>query len=248
MTQLLTVAVTPATAADLAYEPSLTDRAWEALGGGPADLYFPEEFLGVWQVTSTLVNVETPLGTDFVPDMNVVRRAMQDDLNKPLQYNVAFIRNTEGKVIYDRKYNLASLLGLYTDRRSELSEDITWSPTTPNILELSLPGGLFVRTRVTKRSEDALNNNRFSTSEYLQQEIDTSESLAPKVKASQCFTKFKWRSADEAARARGPQIVATQVVTDMLTPYDGEQRYLQAMNKPVVKYVYAMSFSSRAEQ
>ena len=26
--------------------------AWEAIGGGPADLFFPEEFLGRWTVRS----------------------------------------------------------------------------------------------------------------------------------------------------------------------------------------------------
>jgi hypothetical protein len=31
------------------------------------------------------------------------------------------------------------------------------------------------------------------------------------VKASQCFTKYKWRDDAAAAREGGPQIVATQV-------------------------------------
>ena len=33
----------------------------------------------------------------------------------------------------------------------------------------------------------------------------------PKVKASQCFTKYKWRDDAAALRDSGPQIVATQV-------------------------------------
>ena len=33
----------------------------------------------------------------------------------------------------------------------------------------------------------------------------------PKVKASQCFTKYKWRDSAAAQRESGPQIVATQV-------------------------------------
>ena len=36
--------------------------------------------------------------------------------------------------------------------------------------------------------------------------------LEPKVKASQCFTKYKWRDLDAAKRQSGPQIVATQVI------------------------------------
>ena len=33
----------------------------------------------------------------------------------------------------------------------------------------------------------------------------------PKIKASQCFTKYKWRDSAAAQRESGPQIVATQV-------------------------------------
>ena len=35
--------------------------------------------------------------------------------------------------------------------------------------------------------------------------------VEPQVKASQCFTKYKWRDLDAAKRQSGPQIVATQV-------------------------------------
>lgn len=44
----------PASASRL---PAFADRAWEAMGGGPADLFFPDSFLGVWDVASTLVKV-----------------------------------------------------------------------------------------------------------------------------------------------------------------------------------------------
>ena len=47
--------------------PAAIDRAWEAVGGGPADLVFPELFLGRWTATSTLVSLETPLGADQLP-------------------------------------------------------------------------------------------------------------------------------------------------------------------------------------
>ena len=42
------------------------------MGGGPSDLTFPASpFLGRWDVTSTLIKVDLPLGPDFVPDMQV---------------------------------------------------------------------------------------------------------------------------------------------------------------------------------
>ncbi len=71
---------------------------------------------------------------------------------------------------------------------------------------------------------------------------DESSSGTPRLKASQCFTKYKWRPLEQAAAAGGPAIVATQVVSDYLTPYDGEERYLRAMNKPVATYLYRMAF------
>ena len=55
--------------------PAVFDRAWEQLGGGPPDLTFPEPWLGVWRVQSTLTNVQLPLGADFVPDPRVRRPA-----------------------------------------------------------------------------------------------------------------------------------------------------------------------------
>lgn len=51
--------------------PQAFDNAWSAVGGGPADLAFPETFLGVWLTESTLTKVETPLGLDYVPNPQV---------------------------------------------------------------------------------------------------------------------------------------------------------------------------------
>ena len=59
------------------------DRVWEALGGGPADLFFDDVFLGEWLVQSTLVKLETPLGEDMVPDMRV--RPLSPSASLPLK-------------------------------------------------------------------------------------------------------------------------------------------------------------------
>lgn len=72
-----------------------------------------------------------------------------------------------------------------------------------------------------------------------------------RVKASQCFTKYKWRTAAEVAAAnsrapnpddRAPGIVATQVVSDFLTPNDDATQFAQAMGKPVTVMTYKMYF------
>ena len=62
------------------------------------------------------------------------------------------------------------------------------------------------------------------------------------VKASQCYTKYKFRSQEAADRQGGPAIVATQVISDYLTAYDGELQAIKAQNRPVVVYTYTMSF------
>ena len=49
----------------------LFDKAWQAVGGGPADLYFPDVFAGRWIVDAILTKVEMPLGAKFVPDVAV---------------------------------------------------------------------------------------------------------------------------------------------------------------------------------
>ena len=62
------------------------------------------------------------------------------------------------------------------------------------------------------------------------------------VKASQCYTKYKFRSQEAADRQGGPAIVATQVISDYLTAYDGELLLIKAQNRPVVVYTYSMLF------
>ena len=47
--------------------PPSVDRAWEAIGGGPADLTFPEAFMGRWIVNSKLVRVDLPMGMETLP-------------------------------------------------------------------------------------------------------------------------------------------------------------------------------------
>lgn len=66
---------------------------------------------------------------------------------------------------------------------------------------------------------------------------------APRVKASQCYTKFKWRDEVAAEAAGGPAIVATQVVNDFLSPFDDSSSYMAAANKPITTYTYKMAFS-----
>lgn len=140
------------------------------------------------------------------------------------------------------RYNTAAMMAAYYGQSINFSNRIDWNPSDPNVLRLSMPGGLAIRTRVTRRSEAYPEPSRIETSEYVEQIFDDPGAAAPRVKASQCFTKYKFRREAAAAADNGPVVVATQVVSDYLTPYDGEELYFKAMNRPVAQYTYKMAF------
>lgn len=221
--------------------PEVVDNAWSSLGGGPSDLTFPELFLGTWKVQTTLVKVDIPLGPDYVPDMKVVERAQKEDLQHPQMYLVSFMHNSRGQVVIDRRFNTSQLVSLYLDKAVP-EDNITWNPDNPNQLRMALPGSMTINTRVTRRSEETPASDKINTSEYFQQIFESPGRPQAKVKASQCYTKYKFRSQEAADRQAGPGIVATQVISDYLTAYDGELQLIKAQNRPVVVYTYSMLF------
>jgi len=218
--------------------PAAANQAWEALGGGPSDLFYPETFLGPWQVTSVLVDFEMPMGQDKVKDARLVQRA-KSEMNDPLVYEQRFIRNKAGKVIADRIYNVEALVTASLGGQKIL-EDIQWDPEDPNIMRLSMRQGPGVFTRVTRRFQDEPAERRLDTSEFIEQVFESADDRAPRVKASRCLTKYKWRTTVESQG--GPSIVATQVVSDFPTSFEGAEVVLQAQGRPEIVYTYKMTF------
>lgn len=107
------------------------------------------------------------------------------------------------------------------------------------------PDGTLIRTRVTRRAEDMLpDQQRIETSEFFEQVFQSPNRPQPRVKASQCFTKYRYR---EVAERGAPLIVATQVVSDYLTPYDDAALLVAARGRPVVVYTYRMAFFAPTE-
>ena len=68
-----------------------------------------------------------------------------------------------------RRYNTLSLLDHYLGHGKMSNSDIAWSAADPNLLSMTLPGGLDVTTRVTRRSKNESPPDRLDTSEYFQQ-------------------------------------------------------------------------------
>lgn len=223
--------------------PQAVDSAWEAIGGGPPDLAFPDNFIGVWTVQSLLTSVELPLGPEFVPDMRAVQRAQTEDSGQTVVHEAAFIRNSRDQVVMDRRFNTASLMHTYLGMdAADVAQRIAWDVDDPNLLEMRLPNRVQVSQRITRRSEEWPNgSDRLSTSEYFQQVLQFPDRPEPKVKASQAFTKYHWRSPEMAAG--GPEIVATQVVSDFLGPYDSATLLMKANGKAVTVYNYKLTFA-----
>lgn len=98
----------------------------------------------------------------------VINRS-RSELNKPTRYSVRFFRAPGDKLITDRRYNTASLLEMYYGPDSPIGDTIQWNPADPNILQLRLPGGTSIYTRVTRRSANRVSQDRFETSEFYEQ-------------------------------------------------------------------------------
>ena len=221
--------------------PRLVDQAWTAIGGGPSDLFFPDSFLGSWDVESVLTDVDLPMGSEAVPDMTAVNRAIKEDLDKIVRYKVSFDRNQQGKVVMDRKFNTASLLEPYMKLSfNEILQRIQWTPEDPNLLRISLPGGLRIDSTITRRSEEYLAQDLIETSEFYLQLFDDPGLQRVRVKASRAYTKYRWRPVSDPDDKK-PLIVATQIVTDYRSPYD-ENQDISTFGKPVQVYKYRLSF------
>eukprot|EP00803_Ostreobium_quekettii_P000317 evm.model.scf_193.8 EVM.evm.TU.scf_193.8 scf_193:84578-88596(-) len=218
-------------------------QEWGRLGDKSADLVFPREFLGPWKTVSTLVNVETPVGATLAPNLKVVERSRKE-LNRPILHMANFVGNSCGEVIMDRRHNTAALMQVHHGTNIDFANLIDWNPDDPDLLRLSLPGGSGVVSRVMDRSQKWREGDRLDTSESFEQVFDDhSGGTGPKVTASRCCTKYKWRS-EEAARADGgPVIVAIQVVSEYLAGNGDDWLPMEARDQPAVEYTYRMALS-----
>ena len=230
------------TGSALALPNGAISEAWSKFGGGPSDLTFPEEFLGTWVVYNTLTRVSLPQGEDMVSDMNVVDRA-QADVGKQQIYPLRFIRNSLGKVVFDRSYNTQMLAEATSGRGVMTSMD--WDVDDPNTLRAGIADGRSIFFRVTQRSEEFPKPDRIETSEVAEVVFDTGvPGSQPRVKSNRTFTKWKWRSLKEAGD--GPAIVASQTVYDYLTAFD--EGFMESRGQAVTEYSYRMAmYPAKAE-
>lgn len=143
--------------------PSVVSDAWEQVGGGVSDLFYPEVFEGCWDVSSKLVSVDAKAGANGFDAKQVQQTKEQEvvltlalivnrfamvtlidsfrftlQLGRILGYSQCFIRNERGRVIADRKRNTRELTEAIIGTQSDMQID--WNPENPNVLKMKLPG------------------------------------------------------------------------------------------------------------
>ena len=217
--------------------------AWSALGGGDADLVFPELFEGNWIASSTCTAVDAPLGDEFIRDRGAYER-QRADIGAEFNYPIRFSRNSRGDVVQDRAFNVRAVAEASRGGgRRVLDGEIDWDINDPNVLKLTTGDGARVFYRVQARSmETNIDARALTTSELAQIVVDRggdAGGVEPKVKSTRVVTKYKYRTAEEAKR--GPQIVVSQTVYEYLTSFDDDQKFIQARGKPVQVSVYKLA-------
>ncbi|WZN66022.1 hypothetical protein HKI87_14g75850 [Chloropicon roscoffensis] len=229
--------------------PELVSDVWEKLGGGQADIYYPDFFEGCWQVGSTLVAVETPKGIEYTNDADQIQQAIDNELNRTLRYEQCFVRNSRNRVVADRMHNTRMITEAIMGARDDIA--YTWNVDDPNVLKIHLRG-LEIFTRVTRRFSSAGGDEvpagltSLETSELFEQVFDKGLGN-PKVKASRLITKWKWRGAEETPEGQ-PQIIATQVLNNYLTPMSSsdqssmDQLAFTNLSDPASVFKYKMGF------
>jgi hypothetical protein len=111
--QLATLGVGVALQPSPALAASVVENAASLIGiDDNADIYYPDEFLGTWQAVSMLVGMDTPQGSEIVPNSKELDR-MEGYVNVPFFYPQRFIRNANGKVVADRSFNTKAMADAY---------------------------------------------------------------------------------------------------------------------------------------
>jgi len=252
--------------------PSVVSDAWEQVGGGVSDVFYPEVFEGCWDVSSKLVSVDAKAGANGF-DAKQVQQTKEQELGRILGYSQCFIRNERGRVIADRKRNTRELTEAIIGTQSDMQID--WNPENPNVLKMKLPDGTNVFTRVTRRYSNQPSDDTLETSELFEQVFDYGIGNVPKVKASRLITKWKWRQVpmrmessdadgdgtsessststaeadkDSLGKSTQVQIIASQVLSNYATPIDesnNDQLSFANLSSPASVFKYRMAFRSK---
>lgn len=202
------------------------------------DLFYPDWMAGTWQMTTTLVDLATPVPEITTPGYDSNREL----LNQPIECLVRFVPegtrfqrflplvSGDTKIVSDRAFNGLSLARAYLGW--EAVRAVKVDPTNPNRQVTLLRGGRQLESTVTKRAVESLDANTFITSEVFQQVFRS----ASQPYLNEVETTTAYYRQTEAV----PTLSADQVTAIYLSPKDPD--YFQAIDRPVALYRYHLEF------
>ena len=166
-------------------------------------------------------------------------------MNKTLRYEQCFVRNGKNRLVADRSVNTKNITEAILGPRDDIRYE--WNIEDPNVLRIHIKG-LDIFTRVTRRFSSAGDNENgasttdrnLETSELFEQVFDKGLGK-PKVKCSRLITKWKWRSLQDTPEGQ-PQIIATQVLNNYVTPIDSADLSFTNLSEPSSVFKYRMAF------
>lgn len=192
-----------------------------------ADLYYPDWFLGRWQVVATLESFEAPQGQ--YGDRDSIERAIQEQ-GRSVHYQVRFYRNEQGKVIADRAFNAKSITEAYLGPKTV--REVVFDPQRPDRQTVLLLSGSRAELYITQRRSQSPEPSQFNTLEFYRQVLGTLTGV-PKTQDIEAVTLYR----------RGPdpkKFQALQQTAVFLVPTD--PAYFQSQNKAVTLYRYHLDF------
>jgi hypothetical protein len=208
-----------------------------ALQKAADDLFYPDWFLGDWQVTSTLVDAIAPLAPEIVTPGFEGNRQL---LNQPVRFAIRFIHDSSGrKVISDRAFNGLSLARAYLGDKAVVAVKV--DPQSVNrqitLLRSRCPEQEVCERQlvsvVSDRATESSQTHQFITSELFQQQFRGQPQLY--------FNQVENTTAYQFVETSQPTLTADQVTAIYLSPQDPD--YLKAGDRPVVLYRYRLVFS-----
>lgn len=190
-----------------------------------ADLYYPDWFLGRWQVVATLESFEAPQGQ--YTDPTTMERAIKEQ-GRPVRYEVRFYKNEQGKVIADRAFNAKSITEAYLGAKTVRA--VLFDPQHPDRQTVLLSGGSRGQLFISQRRSESSAPQQFDTLEFYRQVLGTLTGV-PKTKDIEAITLYR--------RSTNPKkFQAIQRTSIFLVPTD--PAYFQSQNKAVTLYTYRL--------
>lgn len=231
------------------------------------DLYYPDWFEGTWDVTTTLVDLVSPLAPDIVtPGFS----GNQQFLNKTIPFQARFLPESRKrigfplgfslqmqspgrspkrspKIVADRAFNGLNLAKAYfaddTPEGSRLIRAVKVDPQNPNRQITLMRGDRQLVSTVASRAVESPSAHEFVTTEVAQQEFRGAPQMY--FNTVETTTAYQLNDAHPAQLGLGslrdaPLIFGDQVTAVYLSPTDPD--FFRAGDRPVALYRYRLEF------